>query len=144
MTANSNEALIAFASTLSVAQQHLLSWVENISGRTVRLWPGFNATAHQISDRGRATHTHNSYKVKPTLSDLVCDVEIAARHALTQAERTHFKAVYLTMGLSADSPRGDDAMRTKLGAAFIERGLFPLPLYLNHAGEDVRARYAAA
>ena len=127
MTANENEALVAFASTLSTVQDHSTAWIEEISSLlNVRLWAGSpKAAAHRITDRGRAAHTRNSYKIKPTISDLVCDVQIAARHALSPSEFARFKLVYLEMGIPAERNVGDDAMRAELGAAFIEGQIVP-------------------
>jgi hypothetical protein len=117
---------------------------------------------------GRATHTGNTFKVKATTSDFVCDVEIAARRSLSQSELGYFKKYYLQQYLSIADPDDkqdwyqgadkyllahlltfdensretvaefDQNLREKLGAEFIRVGLNPVSKYFEDP--DVRMK----
>jgi hypothetical protein len=45
---------------------------------------------------GEADHTGSSSLVRPSVSDFLCDVEIAGRRALTDSEFAYFKHFYLS------------------------------------------------
>lgn len=45
---------------------------------------------------GTATYTHNKFKIKPSMSDFVIDVQTVARKALSREEFEYFKRTYFS------------------------------------------------
>jgi hypothetical protein len=73
---------------------------------------------------GFATCTYNPRVVKPTLSDFVCDVEIAARTTLDKAELKTFR--------DADDPQSvPEEIQMKLGKIFAAREIYPISNYFQ-------------
>lgn len=124
------QSVQAFASIIPPAQEghispqaafaSIMPQAQDGSFETGRL----SAGAHSISDGGQATFTRNHYKVKPSISDFVVDVELAARRSLTVEEFNYFKRTYFVEFLGVADLR--DAMdctpdgRDKFFAKFLE------------------------
>ena len=120
------------------------------------------------SDGGKVTHSKNTFKERPTLSDYVCDVEINARRVLSLTEFSYFRKYYLVEMLPVADPEdtddwfeGQDAwllehlmsydaavrdevasmdqgIRERLGARFIEVGIYPTTKYFDK--QDIRIK----
>ena len=94
------------------------------------------------------------------MSDFVVDVHNVARRVLTTAEFVYFRRTYfeeyLLIGddyffaahLQTFLPRYrahiatlDSTVRTKVGEAFIQHGLYPFSFYMNNDDIDVRKRF---
>jgi hypothetical protein len=113
---------------------------------------------------GEATHTRNTSVVRPELVDFAADVELAARAVLSVDEFKFFKKVYLEIMVVIDKtgmnegstavsfdryvretykPHElgavlvyDDAIRQKVGAELLRRGIFEINAYFKPV--DVR------
>jgi hypothetical protein len=104
-------------------------------------------------DRGRPAHTSSPCKVRPNLSDFAIDIWNTARRHLTPGELLYFRQTYFNFDeclqfkqvtVSDGYYRIDSAIRERLGAAFIEVGLYPIAGYLNYAVLDVRKELSSA
>ena len=95
----------------------------------------------------------------PTVSDFICDVELGARKSLTVSEMVYFDS-YLQSGRIVITEQGEalfdkdtrefcktqdfqvlarlgeihEAVKAKLGAYFIQSGIYPLSKYLKPTG----------
>jgi excisionase family DNA binding protein len=146
-----SEQLAAFRSILSAYQE-----AGEASG-------SIKAIDHTEPQGGKADHVSRTSMVRPTTSDLICEVEIAARRCLSSGELAYFTLYYKTADVVVNTlPRGADdkaleehvetfsekqrpavhsldlRMRNKLGRRFIEIGLSPLSAYLEP--RDVHGR----
>lgn len=106
------------------------------------------------SDAGKATYTGAMAVIKPSDSDFICDVELAARRVLDKGELAVFNVKYKSCAVVVDDtePEGsdecfeehifsypeekrvavrrlDNRIREKLGKQLIEVGLYPVEEY---------------
>ena len=109
------------------------------------------------AEAGKATSTKNSQQIQPSVSDFICDVEIAARRSLTETQLAYFKRHYLSANVVVtvgedESLRAhlstypesqqlevlafDIEMRQALGKRFVDVELFPYETYMQPV--DVR------
>jgi len=83
---------------------------------------------------GKSNFNNKLIKVLP--SDFICDVELAARAALSKEEYRFFKLVYLDkdQDLTTDAPLFADtkrAVQEKVGRMLQTRGIYPIHRYLQ-------------
>lgn len=78
--------------------------------------------------------------VRPTISDFICDVEIAARRALTQSEYAVFQRLYVFQDWATGELEAEEkhyglkvvhAIRTKVGELLISRSIYPASRYFR-------------
>ena len=144
-------ALTVFTQTISAYVEHKYSSF------------GLSGTDYNNAGQGKATHTGTAAVIRPTASDLVADVETAARVSLTEGEFAYFDTYYASSKLNAE-PYGDmeseferhlefwpehlrsavasvdRRVRVKLGQALLDRSVAPLCDYF--AAVDGRERNA--
>jgi len=115
------------------------------------------------AESGKATNTGNSQNVQPSPSDLICDIELAARKALKPGDFSYFTLYYKTCDVVVQLPEAyeelddclenhvasfpehqqaavrsiDSRMREVLGAYFIQVGISPTKVYMGSV--DVRS-----
>lgn len=113
----------------------------------------------QGTEAGNATFTGRSCVVQPSISDFICDIEIAARRSLTTVELWYFNKYYKSCVVLVEEGNTeplknhiqsmpekyrkavaivDGRMRAKMGARLIDVGIWPVEAYL--APEDVYGR----
>jgi hypothetical protein len=73
---------------------------------------------------------------RPSTSDFICDVELAALRSLPPLELACFNQFYKSGSMVVSDPepklaKHDTSMRQLMGAALIQRGIFPLSEYLT-------------
>lgn len=86
----------------------------------------------------------SSGSVSPSLSDFICDVELAAKAVLESEEYAHFVLFHLEQSLPASLITDSDHYRRmdrnvirKAGREFERRRIYPLSIY-NKAQEILR------
>jgi hypothetical protein len=104
---------------------------------------GLDAMNYGKREGGFASNTACSAVVRPSKSDFVCDIEIAARRSLEVAELRWFKKFYKdAYGQIDEVPEHmaelDLAMREKLGARLLRVKIAPLGRYFQ--ARDVRGK----
>lgn len=113
----------------------------------------------QGTEAGNATFTGRSCVVQPSISDFICDIEIAARRSLTTTELWYFNKYYKLCVVLVEEGNTeplqnhiqampekyrkavavvDGRMRAKLGARLIDVSIWPVEAYLHP--EDVSGR----
>ena len=71
---------------------------------------------------------------KPSVSDFIADVELTAIRVLDEQQLRFYFHWFRALRLPATEPPimyTDRVVRTKLGKAFIDRGLYPIEKYLS-------------
>jgi hypothetical protein len=115
------------------------------------------------AEAGKSTHSGSSQTVKPSDSDFICDVEIAARRCLESAELSYFNLYYKSCAVVVE-PKDvdclkehiesfpdkyqeavasiDNRVRLKLGSRLLANGIHPYNEYIQSV--DVRAPRAGS
>jgi hypothetical protein len=142
---NQERSVLAFETVMSSYQEKVLT-----SGSVRNINYGSN-------NGGKATHTGRPCVTGPSLSDFICDVEIAARRSLSPLQYRYFRDNYQSVNLvvlsrpdqieeGVDSRLSehidsypleqqstiailDGRVRRNLGAQFMRVKLFPLNIY---------------
>jgi hypothetical protein len=112
---------------------------------------------HKGAEDGKATNTGSSQTIKPSTSDFIADIEIAARRSLDTGEHAYWTMFYKSCQVVVE-PKDtgclkehiesfpekyreavaslDNRMRRKLGSRLIAVGIVPINKYLKSV--DVR------
>lgn len=141
-----SEKIDAFEQTISVYQER-----SSASGNIPAMEYGQGAEA------GKATSTGSSQTIQPSNSDLICDIELAAKRCLKPGDYAYWLVYYKSLEIVV-APKDTDIfnafisrapehqreaiasidfrMRHTLGAELLRTGIAPLSVYL--APVDVR------
>jgi hypothetical protein len=113
-------SMLAFGKTMPIAQEGSVpgSTLDHLAFTDIvplaqdgTITAGMLKAANYRDSGGKATFTNNKFKVKPSISDFVIDVQNVARKALTAEEFTYFKRTYFNefLGIAEMNESGEIA-----------------------------------